>query len=314
MAVLLNLLAIFFITFVVTNISLSALFAVVSQQLLKIEVNSRKALLWLIVALPWFVSLILSIFILHSYFSGSSQTQFGLPHWHHMSNFEWYSWHGITLGAVLLYSVYVLVNQVIHMLAHKREIDALTSFSVCKGASVYQIESDQASAFTSGFISKRCFVTTGLINQTSAEEYDVIIKHEKAHLAASDPVKKWFFALLSSFYISPIAQRLKLHMTLAMEQKADNAVIESGISKLFVASTLVKVAKLNAQNSMMKNNEFVVSFGADVLEQRIYFLLDKLDLEPIHKGVTFTLFLLLILISMTSIDGVHHFMETLFSH
>ena len=103
-------------------------------------------------------------------------------------------------------------------------------------------------------------------------------------------------------------------MILAMEQEADNAVIKSGTSKLFVASTLVKVAKLNAQSDLLKNKSLVVNFGADVLEQRIYFLLDKLKLEPIHKGITFSLVMVLVIVSSASIDGIHHFMETFFGH
>ena len=179
---------------------------------------------------------------------------------------------------------------------------------------VYHVESSEASAFTSGFITKRCFVTTGLLAQTTPEEYEVVIAHEKAHVAKHDPFNKWLFSFFSAFFIKPISVQLKLHMTLAMEQAADDAVIKSGFSKIFVASTLVKIAKLNAQSHLLKHNELAVNFGADVLEQRIFFLLDKLKLAPLHKGITVILILLLVAISTTSIDGIHHFMETLFSH
>lgn len=314
MSVFLNLLAIFSITFIVANVSLSAIFSLVSQQILKIEVKSRKVLLWTIVLLPWVVSLVLSIYILQAYHSGNSLNNFAFPHWHHMTNFEWYSWHGFTVGVALSYLMYVLTSQVRHLWNHKREIESLISFSKNEEADVYQIESDKASAFTSGFFSKKCFVTTALIEQTTLEEYEVVIKHERAHIATNDPAKKWLFTLLCSFFIKPITQRLKLHMILAMEQEADNAVIKSGTSKLFVASTLVKVAKLNAQSDILENKNLVVNFGADVLEQRIFFLLDKLKLEPIHKSITFALVLVLVIVSTTSIDSIHHFMETFFRH
>ncbi|OKY27809.1 M56 family metallopeptidase [Thalassotalea sp. PP2-459] len=314
MPVFFNLLAIFSITFIVANVSLSTIFSLVSQQILKIEVKSRKILLWTIVLLPWVVSFVLSIYILQAYHSGNSLNSFAFPHWHHMTNFEWYSWHGFTVGVALFYVMYVLMNQVRHLWNHKREIESLISFAKNKEADVYQIESDKASAFTSGFFSKKCFVTTALIEQTTLEEYEVVIKHERAHIATNDPAKKWLFTLLCSFFIKPIAQRLKLHMILAMEQEADNAVIKSGTSKLFVASTLVKVAKLNAQSDIIENKDLVVNFGADVLEQRIFFLLDRLKLEPIHKSITLLLMMVLVTISTASIDGIHHFMETYFRH
>lgn len=314
MEVLWNLLAIFSITFIVANISLSALFFLVSQQFLKIEVKPRQLLLWLIALSPWVISAGLSVFIFHSFHSESNLSNYSFFHWHHMNDFEWNSWHGYAVGLSVLYISYVFVNGIVKLWIHKREVDSLTQFATKMKSGIYRVDSDKASAFASGFISKKCFVTDGLINKATSEEYQVVVSHEMAHIAANDPFKKWLFALLCSFFIQPIAVRLKLHMTLAMEQQADDAVINSGISKLFVASTLIKIAKFNAQSGLVKNNDLVANFGADVLEQRVYFLLDKLNLEPINKSITVILLLLLVVISTTSIDGIHHFMETLFSH
>ena len=314
MSVFFNLLAIFSITFIVANVSLSAIFSLLGQQIIKIEVKSRKFLLWTVVSLPWALSFVPAILILQAYHTGDNLYDFALLHWHHMTHFEWFSWHGFTVGVALFFVMYVLISQGRLLWNHKREIESLMCFSKNIETDIYQIESDNASAFTSGFFTKKCFVTTALIEQTTCEEYDVVIKHERAHIAINDPAKKWLFTLLCLFFIKPIAQRLKLHMILAMEQEADNAVIKSGTSKLFVASTLVKVAKLNAQSDLLKNKSLVVNFGADVLEQRIYFLLDKLKLEPIHKGITFSLVMVLVIVSSASIDGIHHFMETFFGH
>ncbi|GAB5393375.1 MAG: hypothetical protein Altm1KO_28930 [Alteromonas macleodii] len=99
-----------------------------------------------------------------------------------------------------------------------------------------------------------------------------------------------------------------------MEQDADNAVLEEGIDRIFVASTLIKVAKLNAQEDILKSSALVVNFGADVLEQRIYFLLGRLQLSPINKTVAFSFAIALFFLCMTSLDGVHHLIETVFSH
>ena len=314
MEVLWNLLAIFSITFVVANISLSALFSLVSQQFLKIEVKSRKRLLWLITLSPWIISSALSVLIFYSYHFESELSSLSFLHWHHMSDFEWNSWHGYIVGLSVLFIAYVFASGAIKLWLHKREVDSLTRFATKMQNGVFKIDSDKASAFSTGFIWKKCFVTSDLLNKTTSDEFDVVINHEMAHINSNDPFKKWLFALLCSFFVQPIAVRLKLHLTLAMEQEADNSVINGGASKLFVASTLIKIAKFNAQSDLVKNNDLVANFGADVLEQRIYFLLDKLNLEPINKSVTAGLFLLLIVISTTSIDGIHHFMETLFSH
>lgn len=314
MEIFLNLLAIFSITFVVANLSLSTAFSLISQHFLKIEVRPRRLLLWLFVLLPWIISLAISLYIVQSYHTGNEIIGYGFPHWHHMTDFEWASWHGVTVGLSLMLVAYVIVRKFSDLWRHNKEVDALLGFATELGDGLYKVESSNASAFTTGFVSKKCVVTTGLIEQTSEEEYNVVVSHEKAHALANDPFKKWLFALLSEFFIKPVRERLKLHMNLAMENEADNAVINSGVSKLFVASTLVKIAKLNAQNNVLKHNDLVANFGADVLEQRIYFLLGKLKLTPVHKGITTILVFLLVAISTTSIDGIHHFMESLFKH
>lgn len=180
MAVLLNLLAIFSITFLVANLFLSALFALTSQQLLRVEVSSRKLLLWLIALLPWFISLLLTVYINHSYHNPDPFSDITFPHWHHMTDFQWYSWHGFSLVMCLAYLALVLVKQAKTLYLHHRELASLSDFSSCQDDGVYVIESNKSYAFTSGFINKKCFVTTGLQQQTTDEEYQVVIDHEKA--------------------------------------------------------------------------------------------------------------------------------------
>ena len=140
------------------------------------------------------------------------------------------------------------------------------------------------------------------------------MSHEKAHSDHHDPLKKWLFTVLASCFIAAIAQRFKLHMTLAMEQSADNAVLKDNMPSTFVAATLVKVAKLNASTAPLVNNEIVASFGADVLEQRVYFLLGHLDVKPVNPMLTLVFFIVVLLLGLMSIDGVHHVIETVFSH
>lgn len=314
MAVTLNLIAIFIITFVVANFVISTTVSLLGEKFLHIQVKPRKILLWLMILMPWLIGLATALYLLDIYLSSSVFYTESYTHWHHMDQFDWYSWHGATLLIALLYAVNVIGQKIKQLYQHKQQVNALTALATATEKNLIQIDTPQAGAFTTGFIDKKCFVTTGLINQTTTEEYDVVISHEQAHAKANDPFKKWLFSLLAEFFIPPIAERLKLHMVLAMEQDADNAVIKLGKDKLFVASTLIKIAKLNAQDPLVKDSELIVNFGADVLEQRIFFLLDKLKLQPINKYLTSALVLLLVLICMTSLDGIHHVIETLFSH
>lgn len=317
LAILLNILAIALITFVVSNMAVSSVVSLLAQQFTRFEINSRKATLWLLVLLPWIAVLcVIACFLyrLAAYdFSGKINE---FAHWHHITSFNMMSWHSVTLILAFLIFAKIVTKQCTELVKHRRELSLLTSFATALGNDVYRLEMSQPSAFTGGFIHRACYVSTGILANTNVQEQKVIFAHEKAHADYYDPLKKWLFSLFCAFFIPAIAIRLKLHMTLAMEQAADKAVIEQNIPATVVASTLVKVAKLNhklGRNSPV-NSELVVNFGADILEQRVYFLLDQLELKPASRIVTLAFILLTFILSLLSIDGVHHLMETVFSH
>ncbi|MGK2231123.1 MAG: Zn-dependent protease with chaperone function [Colwellia sp.] len=311
MAITLNTLAIVIVAFLISNIVLSIASSLLAQKFLSLQVASRKILLWFIVLLPWIAAFSIGLYFLNSYLSSST---FEYAHWHHMAIFEWYSWHGTSLIVAATYTVYVLLKKALQLLSHRQEISALTELSLDLGNGVYEIELPEGSAFTTGFFNKKCFVTSGLISETTEEELAVVIAHEKAHAANNDPFKKWMFSLFSSFFIASVAARLNLHLTLAMEQDADNAVIDANKTSTFIAGTLVKIARLNASGLPVSDNELVVNFGADVLEQRVYFLLGHLKLKPLNKVAAMFSVSLILLACFSSIDGIHHLIEKIFSH
>ncbi|GGZ79836.1 M56 family metallopeptidase [Paraglaciecola chathamensis] len=311
MAITLNTLAIVIVAFLISNIVLSIASSLLAQKFLSLQVASRKFLLWFIVLLPWIVAFSMGFYFSNSYLTSSALEY---SHWHHMTIFEWYSWHGASLIMAAIYTLYVLLKKTLQVLSHKQEISVLTELSSNLGNGVYEIESPEGSAFTTGFFNKKCFITSGLISKITKEELAVVIAHEKAHADNNDPFKKWMFSLFSSFFIAPVAARLNLHLTLAIEQDADNAVIDAHKTSTFIAGTLVKIARLNAKRLPVSDNELVVNFGADVLEQRVYFLLGNLKLKPLNKVAAMFSVSLILLACFSSIDGIHHLIEKIFSH
>ncbi|WDE03412.1 M48 family metalloprotease [Thalassomonas viridans] len=315
LAVWLNTFAIAVITFFIANLGVSLAVSVLGQRFLGMEVQPRKAILWLLVVTPWCASLLVSAYFLYKFSSPDPFTwNQAYAHWHHMDVYAVFSWHSITLLLAILGIGYVLIRKVALLLKHKNELSVLSAFAREIDDKVYEIELPQACAFTSGFWTKRCYITTGMLEATTAQEQAIILGHEKAHAKSNDPLKKWLFSILAAFFIPSLAARLKLHMTLAMEQAADNAVLSEHISSTLVAGTLVKVARLNAGTVPLVNNELVANFGADVLEQRVYFLLGQLNLKPVNKLLTLVFIILIIGISLSGIDSIHHLMETVFSH
>ena len=313
-AIAFNIAAIALISFIVSNMAVSVVVSVLAQKFVMLEVNSRKVSLWLLALIPW---LAVSCVVICFSYQLHLATKLSLyAHWHHMNTFTLLSWHSVTLLVAMVLFCLILVNKLKGLVNHSRELALLRSMSTEVEKDVYEINTPQASAFTCGFFNKYCYVTRGILAQTSKQEQAVILGHEKAHARLNDPLKKWLFSILASFFVPQIATRLKLHMTLAMEQAADRAVIDNDTPATFVASTLVKVARLNQDGTevCLRNNEFVTNFGADVLEQRVYFLLGQLDLEPANKLMTLTFTLLTLAACLMSIDGIHHLMETVFNH
>jgi len=316
-AIVLNVLAIAIITFVVSSLVVSVVVSTLAQRFVKLEVSSRKLSLWLLATIPWIAVVCVAACFIYQYHSYSIFTpDNSLAHWHHMSYFTVLSWHGATVLAASFIFALVIYQKLKALVSHNKELALLRSLSSKVDNDIYQVELPQASAFTGGFLSKHCYITTGMLAQTTAEEQAIIFRHEKAHAQLNDPFKKWFFSLLTAFFIPVIANRLRLHMTLAMEQAADREAISSELSATLIASTLIKVARLNKQSNTMAmvNSELVTSFGVDVLEQRVFFLLGQLELKPANKLLTAAFVLSTLVICIISVDGIHHLMETVFSH
>ena len=315
LAVVLNVMTIAVIAFCIANVSVSLIISLLAQKFLAMQVQPRKLVLWLLVTTPWLASVCVALLFLNGYLSSSVlETEIEYVHWHHMTVFKWLSWHGITLMIGVTFSSYIIVKKMIQLNKHQHDLKSLTALSIHFDVKVQEIEMPEVIAFTTGFSKKMCFISSGMIQELTHDELTVVIKHEKEHAKNSDPLKKWVFSIFADFFIPSLANRLKLHMTLAMEQLADDAVIDDELTSEFIASTLIKVTRLNASYSPIKSNDLVANFGADVLEQRIYFLLGQLDLKPVNKGITGVLMLLILCMSLSSIDAIHHLIETVFNH
>ncbi|MBL4765976.1 MAG: M56 family metallopeptidase [Colwellia sp.] len=315
LALWLNIVTIVILAFVIANFTVSTIVSLLAQKFINLQVKSRKIVLWLLVTLPWLSSICVALYFLRGYTNSTVfQSEAEYAHWHHMDIFNWLSWHGATLIIALVFTVYILGKKLIQLKRHHKDLANLASISKPLSSDVIEIELPESSAFTAGFINKKCFITSGMLKEMTAEEVAVVLGHERAHAKMNDPLKKWLFSIFTAFFIPSLAAHLKLHMTLAMEQAADNAVVNSDIAPTFVASTLVKAARLNALYSPVKNNELVANFGADVLEQRVYFLLGQLNLKPVNKMLTAILVTFILAVCLSSIDGVHHLIETVLSH
>lgn len=316
-ALVFNLLTVAVLAFIVANIFVSITFWLVKSKLQHYAVSTRKALLWLFVLAPWLISLCATLFFSPLFQNGSIFVWLtDLAHWHHPDIFYFLSWHSASLLIFIGFTLYILIRKIMILYRNHHQINLLRVLGVEKSKQVYVIESSIPTAFTGGVFRPSCFISTGLVEQTSADDIEIIIQHELAHVHYSDPLKKWLFSFFSAYFASNIKQIFISMMSLSMEQSADSFFIRNQQQSHNVASTLVKFTKLAANYSIhpQYKNELFVHFCRHSIEQRVLHLLNDKQFRPFPMGGVVIAIFLLALISTTSVDGLHHVIETLFTH
>jgi len=316
-ALVFNLLTVGALAFVVVNIIVSLIFWSIKSKLQDYAVSTRKSLLWLFVLAPWFIALSVAFFFSPLFQSASTFVFLtGIAHWHHQDIFNFMSWHGISLLIFIVFSLTIFTKKLMILYHSHHHIRLLRELGVVKCKQVYIIESSIPTAFTGGLINPVCFVSTGLIEQLATEELDIVIQHELAHVQYSDPLKKWLFSFFAAYFVRNIRQLLLSMMSLSMEQDADSFFVKNQQQSHKVASTLVKFTKLAMNYSIHPqfNSEVFVHFCRHSIELRVLHLLNDKQFKSFPIAGVLIALLLLILISTTSVDSLHHVVETLFTH
>ena len=312
-----NLLTVGVLAFIVGNILVSLIFWKIKDKLKDYAISSRKSFLWLFVLTPWFVAFSIMLFFSPLVQAGSGFVWLtGLAHWHHPNVFYFLSWHSFSLVIFIVFGCYIFTRKMMVLYKNTDQVKLLRSLGTKENEQVYIIDSPIPTAFTSGLIKPSSFISTGLIEQMSAEDIEIITQHELAHAHYSDPLKKWLFSFFAAYYVNNIRHFLISMMSLSMEQDADSFCVKNQQSPQNVATTLIKFTKLAAKytTKAQYKNELFVHFSLYSVEQRTMHLLNLKQFKTFPIGTVLVTILLLALISATSVDGLHHVIETLFTH
>ncbi|TMM42422.1 M56 family metallopeptidase [Colwellia ponticola] len=316
-ALALNIFTITVLAFIIANIFVSIIFWSVKSNIQNYTVSTRKSLLWLCVLLPWITALTVTLFFSPIFQSGAMFVWLTeLAHWHHHEVFYFLSWHSISLIVFFGFSIYIATQSLVLAYKNHHQIGLLRTLATKKSENVLVIDSSIPTAFTGGLIKPSCFVSTGLIEQLNSDDVEIIIQHELAHLHYADPLKKWLFSFFSAYFTPNINKMLKSLMAISMEQAADSFFVKNQQQAQNVASTLVRFTKLAAKYSVHKQykNELLVHFCRQSIEQRVLQLLSNTQFKPFPMKVILLGIILLSVISTTSVDSLHHAIETLFNH
>jgi len=235
--------------------------------------------------------------------------------WHHSHEFHFTSWHGLSMIIAISFVGVLLLQSTRHLLKSARQIKILHALAEPDKNNFFQLDSDMPMAFTAGYSRPRRYVTSALRRQLNADEYRIVQLHEDEHARRRDPLQKWFFQLLASFFPPSAARRLNQQMVLAMEQCADMAVSSIIKDKAIIATTLVRVKRLSTQSlDTGLNHNVICHYGLDGVSERITYLLSSKAVKvfPIFPAMFATISMALVCVLMA--DVMHHAIEYPFSH
>ena len=280
--------------------------------------GSRARLLWSVVMLAWLVA-VASILLLLApeIFQYRGDWLNSLIHLHHANVFYLASWHGALL--VIFSSMFLIVSmsKLASAIKLNSQLGQLDYFSVSEelDCGTLLVDSDTPQAFTAGLFYPRSYITHGLRNRLSEESFAIVQQHELAHLRRRDPLRKYVFSLLASFFPKSVGTRLNEAFSLALEQLADQSALNSVRDKTLVSRTILDVARLNSRKfSPVGVTVGQRGFRPEALQLRIRYLLEGEPIKPFPFLNLFVSTLVMIVVCTLSVDFIHHFVETIFSH
>ena len=317
-AIAMNLVAIALLGFIISAALLSGVWLLLSRFIDLFSTGSQKLVMWIWATGPWILGLITMI-VFSPIFEQTPMYAWisEIAHWHHMYVFQLNSWHGLTVILFVVFSVVLLAIKGRQLYWQSSAVQMMSAFSNSQQKNFGQqrvvvLDSDIPTAFTSGLFTPICYVSSGLINRLSDKELDIVIQHELAHVYNKDPLSKLLIAFLSAYYPKKLAHNLNAKFSLVTEYLADQATVMKHSAE-DIASTLVKVVRLQKATQAYKNNPALSYFSADNITQRVHRLLKPIN-RPIPLAIPVVSMFLLLCVTVSAVDATHHLIESIFIH
>lgn len=293
----------------------SAIVSFIAKDIVILDIGLKRIMLWLMVIIPWSVPFCIVLCYYYEFpkFNALPYTPSSEQFEHKLSS-SYITLMITVISASLIYFINVTKRVFRIMHSHYKLMARLHAMSTLISGNLYELKSARPYAFAAGTFKKRCYISQGLIDSLSKDELSVVVSHEQAHIKLNDPIKKNVFNFFAMFFPLGLSKRLHLQMTLSMEQAADVASTDNECPPIFVAETLIKVARLCLKYDQVnaeRNDELLVSFGSDVLSHRIKFLIDKTNTQTVSKLFLIIYTLSLLVVAIFFIESIHHFIEVL---
>ncbi|MFD1383637.1 M56 family metallopeptidase [Rhodanobacter aciditrophus] len=231
-----------------------------------------------------------------------------LIHWHHLDWFQWQSWQGLSLlmlGTWLMISSGLWIKAYFEQVIYAKRIQSL-SVSSKLADNVSLLETSELLAITVGMLNPKIYVSTGLLENTSKQEEEIILAHEQSHVQKRDNFTRAIVSFACCYLPYPLAKAIKLHFVLATEKLADQYAATQS-RQTDVASTLIKVAKLKMHNDNAAMSYF---WDQQELSERVQQLLAPTAFSALRSLPTLTTLLIGAVISTGLVDVLHHFFDS----
>ena len=314
-ALFLHLLTILILGMVTGTMMASLLVRLVASRLPHYHLAIRRNLLWVFAVFPLFAGVAAALLsYLPEWKPQANLWLADIIHWHHAYLFSPASWHGVFLlfcliGLLALFAwrgwqgVSEVQRQQLLGLLSERDKDGLA-----------ELDTPVPMAFVAGLWSPKAYITRGLASRISAKERRVISLHEQAHICRRDPLAKFAFSLLTCLYPPGVRRFLQAEFELAIEQLADEWVVQRYPQPAIIAQALLQVEKIAVNAQDRQADDAYSYFARHAVERRVHHLLGVSEYRALPVVTVVVLAISATLSSAAGVDVLHHLFETLFLH
>ena len=223
----------------------------------------------------------------------------------HLSGWLWIAGMGV-LTAVMLFHAHKGIRLLIRHWRFQSTLRLIGQPDRQRG--IFRIASEHVFVFSAGLFTPHAFISSGLMEQLSTKQLDVVLAHEQAHCQRRDVLRRLLLSLAALFHFPGTRQQLLADLELAHEQICDAVAVQKVGDRLFVAETIINVAR-NTIWDYPKQDIGVIPFNGSHIDIRIQQLLEQP--KPVNRYVVF-FFSLLFLVFFSGVLALamplHHFL------
>lgn len=174
------------------------------------------------------------------------------------------------------------------------------------------IDTTQTVCLAAGLFRPRVFVSRGLFDILSAEEREVILAHERAHVRRRDAAIASLVRALAMVHMPRVGSWLVAEIEVAAEQICDEEAAAAVGDRVAVAAAILTVERAAQHTVGPQFDPVAVAFGVRAVERRVEALLAA-PLPQKSFGALAVLFGAALLGAFVLADEVHHLTESLLS-